>query len=178
MPIMKSYLERVVKAMLIMYTDKAKPIGATSQRKDGVYRKVSPTEWVKVPDEKGKEEPEPEPSKKPTVKGLEDRYEKAGIKVDLYETKHNTIELSRVEVPKDMRNQGIGTRFMNELTDIADSEGKMITLTPTTDFVGTKSKLIEFYKRFGFVENKGKNKDLSISDTMYRLPEKEEEQPK
>lgn len=59
MPITKSYLERVIKAILILCVQKAKPIGATSQRKDGVYRKVSPTEWVKVPDEEGKEEEQP-----------------------------------------------------------------------------------------------------------------------
>lgn len=45
-------------------------------------------------------------------------------------------------------------------------------LTPSKDFGGTSVKrLTDFYKRFGFVENKGKNKDFTIRDTMYRVPE-------
>ena len=32
-------------------------------------------------------------------------------------------------------------------------------------------RLKTFYKRFGFVENKGRNKDFSYRDSMYRLPQ-------
>ena len=62
---------------------------------------------------------------------------------------------------------------MKELIDYGNSSGKPIVLTPSSDFGGNKSRLIEFYKRFGFVENKGKNKDYEISESMYKLPEKE-----
>ena len=39
------------------------------------------------------------------------------------------------------------------------------------------SRLKDFYKQFGFVENKGRNKDFTISDSMYRLPQTPPEAP-
>jgi hypothetical protein len=39
-----------------------------------------------------------------------------------------------------------------------------------SDFGGNKNRLVGFYKRFGFVENKGKNKDFSTMDLMIRPP--------
>jgi hypothetical protein len=60
---------------------------------------------------------------------------------------------------------------MNELTQLADESGRRLTLTAAKDF-GTTSlpRLKAFYKRFGFVENKGRNTDFTISDSMYRPP--------
>ena len=59
---------------------------------------------------------------------------------------------------------------MIKIINYADNKSKMIQLTPSKDFGGTVSRLIKFYKRFGFVENKGKHKDYEISYLMYRLP--------
>jgi len=73
-------------------------------------------------------------------------------------------------IPKDKRSEGIGSQFMTDLSQIADRDQKTIKLTPSSDFGGSKTRLKSFYKRFGFVENKGRNKDLSISETMYRRP--------
>jgi len=57
------------------------------------------------------------------------------------------------------------------LVAAADAEGARISLTPDTSFGGTSvSRLKDFYKRFGFVDNKGKNKDFSTRNTMYRDP--------
>jgi len=80
------------------------------------------------------------------------------------------INLSRIVVPKEMRNQGVGTQVMSDLSEYADSIGKRITLTPSSDFGGSVPKLKAFYKELGFVENKGKNKDFSTRETMYREP--------
>jgi len=91
------------------------------------------------------------------------------VKIDLGEGK-NEINLSRIVVPKEMRNQGIGTQVMNDLSQYADQIGKRITLTPSGDFGGNVNRLKEFYKNLGFVENKGKNKDFSTRETMYRDP--------
>lgn len=91
------------------------------------------------------------------------------VKIDASLNK-NDINLSRIVVPKEMRNQGIGTQVMNDLSEYADSIGKRITLTPSSDFGGSVSKLKTFYKELGFVENKGKNKDFSTRETMYREP--------
>jgi GNAT superfamily N-acetyltransferase len=84
------------------------------------------------------------------------------------------ITLSMIEVPKVNRKQGIGTSVMTDLINYADEHQKRIVLTPGLHdpLHGTTSRarLIKFYKRFGFVENRGRNKDFSISELMYREP--------
>jgi hypothetical protein len=60
---------------------------------------------------------------------------------------------------------------MEDLTALADHYGLRITLSPATDFGGTSvDRLTRFYRRFGFVSNKGRNKDFRIGTTMYRPP--------
>ena len=69
-----------------------------------------------------------------------------------------------------LRNTGIGTEFMKELTTLCDLTGYKILLTPSDSYGGTVRRLKEFYKRFGFVENKGDNRDFSHREDMYREP--------
>lgn len=95
--------------------------------------------------------------------------EKYNIQLWLIDRSSN-IELSKIIVPKDNRNNGTGTKVMNEIIDWADKNKRTISLTPTSDFGGSKTKLVGFYKRFGFVENKGSNKNYEISESMYRIP--------
>ena len=57
---------------------------------------------------------------------------------------------------------------MNELCKIADEIGYKITLTPSSAYGGNLHKLIDFYSRFGFVRNSGKNRDFTHRQTMYR----------
>lgn len=82
----------------------------------------------------------------------------------------NQVTLSKIVVPKEMRNDGAGTAFMNDLVDMADQQGKTVVLSPASDFGGNKARLVDFYKRFGFVQNKGKNRDFEINESMYRNP--------
>ena len=89
------------------------------------------------------------------------------VSLDVYE-KNGTINLSRIVVPKEMRNTGVGTQVMDDLVSYADATGQKIALTPSSDFGGNEKKLKEFYKRFGFVENKGRNKDFTTRETMIR----------
>jgi len=84
----------------------------------------------------------------------------------------NSISVYAIAVPKEKRNSGIGTSAMRAITAHADKHAKKVTLSPSADFGGSKARLMPFYKRLGFVENKGRNKDYSISDTMYREPKK------
>jgi GNAT superfamily N-acetyltransferase len=79
----------------------------------------------------------------------------------------NDIRLHNIEVPKEKRGQGIGTRALRGLTKFADRTGKRIVLSPAPE-KGKKEKLNKFYRSFGFVANKGRNKDFSVSDTMIR----------
>lgn len=72
------------------------------------------------------------------------------------------------------KGQGLGTQALEALCAFADARGRRIILTPgqRDDRHGTTStaRLIRFYKRFGFVENKGRGKDFSITAGMYRDP--------
>lgn len=82
----------------------------------------------------------------------------------------NVLSLHKIVVPEAMRNQGNGTKAMHDIIRYADSQNKTIALTPSSDFGGNKSRLTSFYKKLGFVENKGRNKDYEISESMYRSP--------
>ena len=84
--------------------------------------------------------------------------------------KFKTLYLTEFIVPTNLRNSGIGTDFMNELCKIADEIGYKITLTPSSAYGGNLHKLIDFYSRFGFVRNSGKNRDFTHRQTMYRDP--------
>ena len=96
------------------------------------------------------------------------------VKLDLFGDASKGYELSRIELPKEVRGQGIGTDIMDDLISVADAEGATISLTPDTSFGGSSvSRLNNFYKQFGFVDNKGKNKDFSTRNTMYRVPLKD-----
>ena len=91
------------------------------------------------------------------------------IALDVFENP-NSLELSRIVVPPELRGKGIGTSVMDDLIQYADENGKQINLSPSADFGGSLSRLRKFYKNFGFVENKGKNKDFSTRETMIRKP--------
>jgi GNAT superfamily N-acetyltransferase len=85
------------------------------------------------------------------------------------------IVLDNIIVGRDNMGQGLGTKALNKLTDYADEHGRRIILTPATadGFHGTTSRnrLVKFYKRFGFVESKGRNIDYEIgAGKMYRNP--------
>jgi GNAT superfamily N-acetyltransferase len=80
------------------------------------------------------------------------------------------INLSLIELDDEDRGQGTGKAIMNALCQIADENERTITLTASPERGTSKAFLVAFYKSFGFVENKGKNKDYAISEGMYRLP--------
>lgn len=98
------------------------------------------------------------------------REENPGLKIDLVGS-GKVVTLSRIVVPDDARNSGTGTAVMQRLTQWADQNGNTLALSPSGDFGGNKARLGDFYKRFGFVENKGRAKDYEISETMYREPQ-------
>jgi hypothetical protein len=109
-----------------------------------------------------------------TAKELEGKY---GIILDLAENKNGDLSIGRIIVPKENRSKGIGKKAMQDIVDYADKNGRRILLTPSTDFGATSvARLKEFYKEFGFIENKGKNKDFTTKDSMYRNPQLKQEQ--
>lgn len=105
-----------------------------------------------------------------TLKDVTAQWDAAGIRNSAFE-KNGVITLSQIIVPKDKRESGLGTSALRSLVEYADRTGQRIALSPSADFGGNKNRLIKFYKKFGFVENKGRNKDFAISETMIREPQ-------
>lgn len=106
-----------------------------------------------------------------SIDSIEKKYKDKTDYLFITERKNGTISIDNMVVKEAYRNRGIGTSILNDVIAYADANGKTITLTPTSEF-GTKAKLTKWYKANGFVENKGKNADYTLSDTMYRLPKK------
>lgn len=106
-----------------------------------------------------------------TLAAVREQWDAAGIRHAISEN-GGTITLSQIVVPADQREAGKGTDAMQALVDYADRTGQRVVLSPAPDFGGNKKRLIEFYKRFGFVENKGRSKDFTTMESMYREPRK------
>ena len=105
---------------------------------------------------------------KQTLEHIEEKY-KPYAKYLFINENGNQIKLHNIVLNDSSRGQGIGQAFLDDLIEYADREGKIITLTPTREY-GTYEKLKKWYKRNGFVENRGRHTDFRLSDTMYRLP--------
>ena len=102
------------------------------------------------------------------IKEIKEKYKNSFKTINIYEY-NNKISIDLIIVKE--KNSGEGTKLMKDICEYADKSKKIIILSPSDEFGGNKKRLIQFYKRFGFVENKGKNKEFSIFESMYRLPE-------
>ena len=101
------------------------------------------------------------------INSIKKKYQNDFSKINIYEFE-DKISIDLI-VAKE-KNTGSGSKLMQDICDYADKERKTIILSPSDEFGGNKKRLIQFYKRFGFVENKGKNKEFLIFESMYRLP--------
>lgn len=101
---------------------------------------------------------------------LRTRWKEMGVDVFIY--LHDTdLNLSSIKVDKDKRGNGLGSIVMKEILNFAQKHNFRVTLTPSKDLGATSvARLIKFYKNFGFILNKGRNKDFRISDTMIWTP--------
>lgn len=127
-----------------------------------------------VKKEELKKEKEPKDSIQEKVEEIKDKIldKNKDIKLDLTSGLKDSFTLNKIIIPKDKRGEGMGTKIMNDIIKYADENKLRIDLTPSIDFGGSSvSRLKNFYKKFGFVENKGKNKDFEISEDMYRAVE-------
>ncbi len=102
---------------------------------------------------------------------IKEKYKDYTDNVWMYE-KDNYIKLDTIRIKKELRKQGIGTQFMNDLIGYADQEGKIIGLTPSDAFGASSiARLREFYRRFGFKPNKS---HMQYMETMIREPKETE----
>jgi GNAT superfamily N-acetyltransferase len=90
---------------------------------------------------------------------------KHGVELDVYEYPEY-LEIHRIVVPKEKRSEGIGTKVMNDIITYAKKTKKDVFLTPSSDFGGSKGRLIQFYKSFGFKDNKGGTRDFRSKESM------------
>jgi predicted GNAT family acetyltransferase len=101
------------------------------------------------------------------IKSIVDSLNDQGIKTSV-SVSDDIITINKIIVPKEARGAGLGTDAIQQIISYADSSGRKVALTPSTDFGGNMAGLKRLYKRLGFVENKGSNKEFEISESMYR----------
>lgn len=109
-----------------------------------------------------------------TLQSLYPEIDRVGI---YFEKANGSLFLSDLYIKEEFRGQGVGSKVMNSIIQFADNNNLPVVLIPEPDDEDVSPKqLIDFYKKFGFVLNKGKKTDYSFSDpfatTMYRLPKK------
>ena len=109
----------------------------------------------------------PMPANAASMEFLRSQLDALGVAHSISES-NGVIMVSKIVVPQGQRNTGIGTQAMQAIVDYADATGQHIALTPSADFGGNKNRLTGFYKRFGFKENKGRNRVFSVSESMVR----------
>lgn len=98
---------------------------------------------------------------------LQDGRSIGELSISAYE---NQLEVSKIAVDHQYQGRGYARGAMLQLAKVADELRLTVVLTPADDFGASKTRLKAFYKTLGFVENRGRNKDFAISDTMYRRP--------
>jgi GNAT superfamily N-acetyltransferase len=96
-------------------------------------------------------------------------YDDVLDKLSIYDNGDN-IELSMIKLKPEHQKKKIGTKIMNYITNYADSRSKVLHLTPDSSMGTPKSVLNKFYMSFGFVPNKGMNKDYRFRSTLIRYP--------
>jgi len=108
------------------------------------------------------------------VKSIVEKYKEKYYDIKLHIFKaENKIKIDLIVIPEYIRNEGIGTKIINDIIDYAKANGVTLELTPAIQKEDIKKwgikkeKLLKFWKNMGFVENKGRNKDYEISASFY-----------
>jgi len=83
----------------------------------------------------------------------------------------NVIEISKITTPEKLRGTGLAEKELQALINKADTEGITLALTPSDAFGASKSRLTKWYKRHGFVPNRGRNKDFTTKEALIRPAE-------
>lgn len=109
-----------------------------------------------------------------TLHALYPEIDRVGL---YYDHNNGSLFLSDLYIKQEHRGQGVGTRLMNSIIKFSDTNNLPMVLIPEPDDDNmSANQLIDFYKKFGFVLNRGKKIDYAFSDpfatTMYRLPKK------
>jgi len=113
-----------------------------------------------------------------SIKQILNKYKKKydvfeeDFKLYITETEKN-ISIDLILIPTYLREEGIGTKIVEDIIEYSNITGKTICLTPATtksdqeQFNIDVKRLRKFWDKFGFLKNIGKNKDFEISHSMY-----------
>jgi len=94
-----------------------------------------------------------------------------GVRLSVSEPRDNISVLSMIDTREAGQGEGIGSEIMGRLTAWADRSGVTLALTPEKVGNTSKARLTAFYKRQGFVENKGRSRDFATRESMIRAPQ-------
>lgn len=98
------------------------------------------------------------------------KYEALGMVCWIYLRSNGSIHVASIKIPnKADRKKGLGSKLMSEIILLCDKYKLLCTLTPANTET-PMSVLLQFYKKFGFVPNKGRNKDFRFMESMIRYP--------
>lgn len=104
-----------------------------------------------------------------SIASLKEKYE-AQLQTLWVSCGEDVLELSVLVIKPEWRERGVGTKIMRELIQMSESSGVPLALTPTSEFGGSKRALEKWYKRLGFVPNRGRHKCWQTQMTMIRHP--------
>lgn len=98
------------------------------------------------------------------------KYEALGMVCWIYLRHNGSIHVASIKIPnKSERKKGLGSKLMSEIVILCDKYKLLCTLTPANTET-PMTVLLQFYNKFGFVPNKGRNKDFRFMETMIRYP--------
>jgi predicted GNAT family acetyltransferase len=100
------------------------------------------------------------------------KYPQVKLDISPARSPNDYATLSRIQVPDEMRGQGLATKVMQDVVTEADKAGTNLALSPSGDWGASVARLKEFYQRFGFIPNAGRSKDFATRETMIRPPKK------
>jgi Acetyltransferase (GNAT) domain len=93
-----------------------------------------------------------------------------GFEAEFNPVNDNLVTIEIIGIPKKLHGQGYGTKIMKDLCNLADQKNITLQLRPAASSTHSRTKLIRFYSKFGFVENKGENENPNYQ-YMYRKPQ-------
>lgn len=96
-----------------------------------------------------------------SIKGIDE------IELD-YDDFDNVLTIEWIDVKPKYRGQGIATTAINKIIMLADRFGLDIELIPEPEPGYSKSKLISYYNRFGFVVKKNTNLKFTMMVRKYK----------
>ena len=83
------------------------------------------------------------------------------------------LTLTSLQIARGARRAGLGSEIMQALTLFADIHGVRVLLDAAQkgdQETSSQARLFAFYRRFGFVRNRGQHRDFRVSENMYREP--------